>query len=56
VSIAIATGSPWKFPPDSTYGSGSWLGKTNGLSVTLFVSVVTTLLTYSKASLAAPCT
>ena len=54
VSIAIAIGWPWKFPPEIQAPFSP--GKINGLSVTELISVSTVCFTYSKAILEAPWT
>ena len=53
VSQPIATGAPWKFPPD-TISSAS--AKTIGLSVAAFISMVSRCRTHASASRAAPWT
>ena len=51
VSIAMATGWPWKLPPEKM---SPLSGKISGLSVTELISVSITLLTWSNARRLAP--
>jgi len=52
-SAAMATGSPWKLPPES---SSPVSANTIGLSVAAFSSISTVRVTKRSASRAAPCT